>query len=732
MLLLLGMLFFLYIAQATVKATLNFQKIKANKQSEFQWVSRWISSEQQRHLAQARLTSLVVRNYIRKGLIDRHCGAIGVTGELGLDPEFGEFAIADPEGNISCNSIPWLAGINVADKSYFKQALVRINLGYIEKVDGAKPHQYAAILAHAMRDANGRVEKVILVAVDFSWVAEEIQRVSLPEGAHLLLIDSDNKLIAGSQNMADWEGKDISDTPFYKLLANKKQTTFDGLGFAGADSLIVTDQFNTGSGEIRVAIDMPYGLLLQGAYLEFAYTLLFSTIGFILILGLAYHWSDKYFLRKILAIEGAAKQFSRGKLTTRIKLKNTDELGHLANSLDEMADELYASQEKLKALNDELYRVNRALKVLSAGNKTLLLAKTEQELLDTVCRQIVEMGGYLAVWIGFSGAGQDTYLKTMAAYPKAENSAENLDWNQAGNGLKPVITAVREGRVLVVNDTEHETTHPLLGEQAAKFGYRSIIILPLHLEGRSIGALILSAHRTHEFGDAQVEYLKETASDISFGIEMLRTKGDRNRLALLSEHHEKMLRDGLEDTLAAISRTIEMRDPYTSGHQKRVANLARSLAEELGLSADEAHGIYLASIVHDIGKLTIPAEILVKPGKLSDIEYALVKGHVQASYEILKEIKFPWPIAMMAQQHHERINGTGYPLGLKDGDILFGGRIMAVADVVEAMSSHRPYRAGLGMEAALAEIEKGKNSLYDASVVDACLRLFRDGRFKFD
>ncbi len=727
--LLLTLAFILFAGQVTVKAVLNFQQIKADKQQEFAWISRWIASEQQRHLAQARQISFIVMNNIHKNTLEQYCHT-GIKDEAGIDPEFGQFALASPDGIVPCNSIPWLSAGNVADQSYFKLALQQLNASIIGKADNRNPHQYSAILARAMRD-NGHITNVILVAMDFSWVKEEIDQAHLPASAHLLLLDANGTVIAGNQNMADWVDKNIIDTPFYKQVLASKNPVFDGPGFAGADSIIVSHSFSTGSGDMRVILDIPQDVLLQPAYWDLARALLLSSASFILIFLLAYYWSDKYFLRKILAIEQAAKHFAAGNLTARVKLKNGDELGHLAQSLDEMADALQLGIDQLKLSNDELYRSNRALQVLSAGNNALLFAKTEQELLDTICRRIVEVGGYRAVWIGFSGAEQDMYLQT-AAHHSSAGHAEEIDWNQAGNGLQPVITAVRENRILVINDTRHEAVHAKLGEQAAHFGYRSIVILPLHLDNKPFGALILTAFRENEFGDTQVEYLKETAADISFGIEMLRTKGDRNRLALLEEHHEKMLREGLEDALAAISLTIEMRDPYTAGHQRRVASLAKALADELGLGPDEAHGVYLASIVHDIGKLTIPAEILVKPGKLSAIEYSLVQNHVQASYEILKGIKFPWPIAKMAQQHHERLDGSGYPLGLKDGEITFGGRIMAVADVVEAMSSHRPYRAGLGIEAALAEIEQGKNSLYDASVVDACVNLFRKNRFRFD
>ena len=171
---------------------------------------------------------------------------------------------------------------------------------------------------------------------------------------------------------------------------------------------------------------------------------------------------------------------------------------------------------------------------------------------------------------------------------------------------------------------------------------------------------------------------------------------------------------------------VESRDPYTSGHQVRVAHLARAIATEMGLPQDKIDGIRMAGSIHDIGKLSIPAEILSKPTKLTDIEYSLIKEHSRIGYEMLKNVESPWPLAQIVYQHHERMDGSGYPRNLKGDEILLGARIMAVADVVETMASHRPYRAALGIEAALEEIEKNKGIFYDNAVVDACLKLFRE------
>ena len=186
------------------------------------------------------------------------------------------------------------------------------------------------------------------------------------------------------------------------------------------------------------------------------------------------------------------------------------------------------------------------------------------------------------------------------------------------------------------------------------------------------------------------------------------------------------LRKAVGTTIQVLVSAVESRDSYTSGHQSRSANLACAIAMEMGLAKQKIEGIRMAGIIHDIGKLSIPAEILSKPTKLKEIEFALIKEHSRSGYEMLKNVESPWPLAEIVYQHHERMNGSGYPRNLKGDEILMESQILAVADVVEAMASHRPYRPSLGIEAALEEIQKNKGILYAAATADACLRLFRE------
>ena len=206
---------------------------------------------------------------------------------------------------------------------------------------------------------------------------------------------------------------------------------------------------------------------------------------------------------------------------------------------------------------------------------------------------------------------------------------------------------------------------------------------------------------------------------------------ERKRAEKQVEESADRLRQMMDGTVRAISSALEFRDPYTAGHEKRVAALASAIAAEMGLPADQVEGIRITGYMHDLGKIAIPAEILFKPGRLSDHEFSIVKTHPQFGYDILKEINFVWPVALATLQHHERLNGSGYPQGLKGDAILLEARLLAVADVVETMVSNRSYRPAVGLEAALKEISANKGILYDADVADACVRVFKERSFRF-
>ncbi|MDD5332852.1 MAG: PAS domain S-box protein [Rhodoferax sp.] len=378
-----------------------------------------------------------------------------------------------------------------------------------------------------------------------------------------------------------------------------------------------------------------------------------------------------------------------------------------------------------------LARANRALRTLSACNVELVRAANEPELLNAVCRLLVDIGGYRMTWVGFPEQDAARTVRAVAHYGHEEGylATAEISWADTEHGRGPTGTAIRTGSVQVNQDFLANPMMTPWREEASKRGYRSSIALPLKSAADILGVLTIYAAEPDAFNEAEMSLLQELAEDLAFGIQTLRTRLERDRIAHESLQHAEVLRQSLEESIKAIANTVEMRDPYTAGHQRRVGQLAVAIARELGLPEETNHGIELAASIHDLGKISIPAEILSKPSKLTAIEFMLLKNHAQAGFDILKGIQFPWPIATMVLQHHERLDGSGYPQGLRGEQTLLESRILAVADVVEAMASHRPYRAALGSGSALKEIERGRGTVYDAAVVDACQRLFTQKRF---
>jgi PAS domain S-box-containing protein len=373
-----------------------------------------------------------------------------------------------------------------------------------------------------------------------------------------------------------------------------------------------------------------------------------------------------------------------------------------------------------------LLNVNRALRALSNCNEVLIHARDEAQLLHDMCRIIVEIAGYHLAWVGFAEHDAKKTVRPVAhaGYDEGFIERASITWADNKEGSGPAGMAIRTQKTWVIQDTLTDPTYAPWRNNAEKIGYGSVAAFPLASFGKVLGALCIYSSTTNGFEEEEVQLLGELADDLAFGIVTLRTR------ALEAQGAQRLLQS-MEGTILAMGSIVEMRDPYTAGHQHRVSELSVAMAREMGLSESEVHGISLAATIHDLGKIQVPAEILAKPTKLTNNEYGIIKLHPQAGYDILKEIDFPWPIAQMVYQHHERIDGSGYPLGLKEPEILVGAKIMAVADTVEAMSSHRPYRPGFGIDKALEEIIKNRGRLYDARAVDSCVRLFKEERFTF-
>jgi putative nucleotidyltransferase with HDIG domain len=352
--------------------------------------------------------------------------------------------------------------------------------------------------------------------------------------------------------------------------------------------------------------------------------------------------------------------------------------------------------------------------------------KSERELLKDMCRVLVEVGGYRLAWIGFLEQDEAKTVRPVAwvgDHPEYIETAK-ITWADTERGRGPTGVAIRTGEAQANQNVE---INPVMAPWRAEMlncGFKSSVSLPIKEGSDVFGCLTLYAGEADAFAPDEVALLKELAANLSYGIGAQRDHTGRE--AALSA-----LQENLKSTVEAIAAAVEMRDAYTAGHQRRVADLAVAIARETGLTEEQIEGVFLAAMIHDVGKINVPAELLNKPGKLTSLEFQMIQTHAQAGYEIVQGINFPWPIAQAILQHHERLDGSGYPNHLKDEAILIEAKILAVADVVDAMMSHRPYRPALGVDAALDEIEKGKGRLFDPGIVDACIAMFRQKGFAF-
>lgn len=379
-----------------------------------------------------------------------------------------------------------------------------------------------------------------------------------------------------------------------------------------------------------------------------------------------------------------------------------------------------------------LKRVNRALRSLSAANDRLIHEQDEAGLLNAVCRVIVDVGGYRMAWVGKALQDADKNVQCLAQYGGASDFIERVHMVWSDCGHSTTGDAIRTGLTQVNQNTALNDQVTAWREEALKHGYQSSIAFPLRDIGGVHAALTIYAAEADAFDADEVKLLQELADDLAFGIVTLRTVAERDRMAQEQHHHEARLHDSLIESIQALATTLELRDPYTAGHQRRVAALAKAIGQEIGLSEVQLQGMHLAASTHDIGKIHIPSEILNKPGRLSPIEMEMIRTHATVGYDILKDISFPWPIARIVHEHHEHLDGSGYPNHLSGEHILLESKIVTVADVVEAMTSHRPYRPGLGIDAALQHITECSGTWYQPEVVEACLKLFREGRYSFE
>ena len=380
------------------------------------------------------------------------------------------------------------------------------------------------------------------------------------------------------------------------------------------------------------------------------------------------------------------------------------------------------------ALDEKEYkRVLRALNMIQACSQEIVGATDELILMQNICQKIVDLGGYRFAWFGHieNDARRTVRPSAMAGFDNGYLSQINIALNDPDLKLGPSGMALNNREIFFCRNIATDPDFKPWREAALQRGYLSSLAIPLvSAQDQLLGVMNIYSAEADAFAADEIDTLTQMVRNLSIGLSSLRNYREMLRATERSEKSLANMHRIMNQTVSSLAKILEFRDPYTAGHQRNVTNLALAIARHIGLDEDQCEEIFVASSLHDIGKISVPTEILSKPGKISAIELAIIRNHSQIGFEMVKEIEFPWPIAEIILQHHERYDGSGYPCGLKGKEVLLAARIIGIADVIEAMASDRPYRPSLGIPVALAEISAQRGVKYDPQIVDACLELF--------
>lgn len=387
-------------------------------------------------------------------------------------------------------------------------------------------------------------------------------------------------------------------------------------------------------------------------------------------------------------------------------------------------------------LKEQEYRLATKRWALSAyASAAIALSKhnSRSSLLTTICEAIATEPTYVFVWIAIAEHDAAKSIRVAAQAGPAIGILEGIQLSWSGDDRAsrgPTPLAIRTSKLQTVDDTrETMVQSPWLGRMG-QYGIRSCAAIPFRTPEALSGAIVVCANKPRAFDPVALEVFTHLAEQLGCGLHAI---DQQEKLQAERDHAtraDRQLYEALTLMMQPISLAMELRDQYTAGHQDRVGEISVAIAAEMGWSTDKLKGLRLAAQVHDIGKMSVPAEILTKPGRLSHNERALLNDHCEKGHSILKGIQFAWPIATIALQHHEKLDGSGYPNGLTADQILPESKIMTVADMFEAMTAHRPYRPAIPIDTVLDLLQADAGTKLDAEAVHICASLYRKGRFQ--
>ncbi len=392
----------------------------------------------------------------------------------------------------------------------------------------------------------------------------------------------------------------------------------------------------------------------------------------------------------------------------------------LVRKLEDKLTELEETTEKLQESEKRLNHANRVLRGIRAVNQLIVKEKVRDNLIRSACQELVRHRGFKGCWLALTDRLPERVDIEQCGFD-ASAVAKIAKLFKSG-GKPPCCQNMSKKTVSVINQCKTCNICPI-SDALDEFGP---IAANIESEGYFFGYLVVLVPLDFAEDPEENSVIEEAADDIGFALHGMVVESQKEQARAKEQMMVDKLRKAIHTTILVLAQVVESRDPYTAGHQKRVASLASAIAREMELSPEQVESITMSGLIHDIGKVTIPSEVLSKPGRITELEMQIVREHPLRGKEILSRVESPWPPADIVSQHHERIDGSGYPQGMKGEEIIIEARVVAVADVVEAMASHRPYRPALGIDEALKEIEKNKGILYDEAAVEACLTLFRE------
>lgn len=592
--------------------------------------------------------------------------------------------VIDAHGDVFCSVLPHESPVYAGDRPYFQRAVQTRDFAIGDYQIGRITQAPSLNFAYPVLGSQGEVAGVVFAAVDFEWLRQVEADVHsrLPEGSTLTKIRPDSTVLIQYPEPNEWAARPLPDAFLAEKVINEGRGVISQPGVDGVPRIYAFATLNSSlhAGDVFVIIGVPEDAAFGQANRRLALNLIGLGLAGGLTFSAAWLGGDVFVLRHVRALVNTAEQVAAGDLSTRTGLPHGDtEHEQLALAFDRMVEALQQRRVEAK-------RADEALRESEEMYRTLVEASPSGVT-------VTDLDGII------------TYAspRTLALHRFAQ--AHELVGRSA---LDLILPEERERAKLNLQKTLKEG------------------IL------RNVEYTLLRNDDTFFAGELSAALIRDASGQPQAYVAITRDITARKEAEAELERSVDKLQKTMVDIIHTMAGVVEVRDPYTAGHQRKVAALARAIAEEVHLPSHRAAGLHMTALIHDIGKIHVPAEILTKPGRLTGPEIAIIQAHPQFGYALLKTVDFPWPVADIVLQHHERMDGSGYPQGLSGEDILLEARILAVADVVEAMASHRPYRPALGMDKALEEISRNRGTLYDAEVVDACLRLLLHKGFQFE